>query len=228
MCGRVVQAMTWQEIVETLQYPPSQPQLDLGPVELWPRYNVYPHGSIAVLSSAGDTLVAGTAPWGWRPHWATDGRLPSNARSEKVAHSNYWRAIWPHRRLIPINGWFEWTPSGKERLPWYIRRRDGRPTLCAAVGQIHQPELQKGDGVVFITADSLGGMVDVHDRRPIALTPERAREWLDPATPKERAEQMLLEGEPPEVFEWFRVSQEVNKPANEGAQLLEPLQEDLL
>lgn len=221
MCGRVVQAMTWQEIFETLQYPPSQPQLDLGPVELWPRYNVYPHGSIAVLSSAGDTLVAGTAPWGWRPHWATDGRLPSNARSEKVARSNYWRAIWPHRRLIPINGWFEWTKSGKERLPWYIRRRDGRPTLCAAVGQIHQPELQKGDGVVLITADSLGGMVDVHDRRPIALTPERAREWLDPATPKERAEQMLLEGEPPEAFEWFRVSQEVNKPANEGEHLLE-------
>jgi putative SOS response-associated peptidase YedK len=43
-------------------------------------------------------------------------------------------------------------------------------------------------------------MVDIHDRRPVALSPEFAREWLDPATPKERAEQMVLnQGEPTDV-----------------------------
>jgi putative SOS response-associated peptidase YedK len=45
---------------------------------------------------------------------------------------------------------------------------------------------------VIITADSAGGMVDIHDRRPVTLSPELAREWLDPATPKERSEQMAL------------------------------------
>ena len=34
--------------------------------------------------------------------------------------------------------------------------------------------------------------MDIHDRRPVALSPELAREWLDPATQKERAEQMVL------------------------------------
>jgi putative SOS response-associated peptidase YedK len=59
---------------------------------------------------------------------------------------------------------------------------------------------------VIITADSAGGMVDIHDRRPVALSPELAREWLDPATPKERAEELVLnEGEPTDVFEWFKV-----------------------
>jgi putative SOS response-associated peptidase YedK len=48
-------------------------------------------------------------------------------------------------------------------------------------------------------------MVDIHDRRPVTLSPDLAREWLDPATPKERAEQMaLLQGEPTEAFEWSR------------------------
>ena len=44
--------------------------------------------------------------------------------------------------------------------------------------------------------------MDIHDRRPVALPPELAREWLDPATPKGRAEEMVLhQGEPTEVFE---------------------------
>lgn len=84
--------------------------------------------------------------------------------------------------------------------------------LCAAIGQL--PDADEGpgehDGFVIITADSAdsaGGMVDIHDRRPVVLTPELAREWLDPATPKERAEQMVLhQSEPAEAFEWFKVA----------------------
>ena len=34
-------------------------------------------------------------------------------------------------------------------------------------------------------------MVDIHDRRPVVLSPDLAREWLDPATPPERAEQIV-------------------------------------
>ncbi len=47
-----------------------------------------------------------------------------------------------------------------------------------------------------------GGMVDIHDRRPVVLSSEQAQEWMDPATPKERAEEMVLHlGEPTDVFE---------------------------
>lgn len=44
--------------------------------------------------------------------------------------------------------------------------------------------------------------MDIHDRRPVTLSPELAREWLDPATSKKRAEQMaLLQGEQTEAFD---------------------------
>ncbi|WP_438268983.1 SOS response-associated peptidase family protein [Pseudomonas piscis] len=50
-------------------------------------------------------------------------------------------------------------------------------------------------------------MVDIHDRRPMVLAPDLAREWLDPAIPKERAEQTVPhQGEPADAFEWFRVN----------------------
>jgi putative SOS response-associated peptidase YedK len=67
-------------------------------------------------------------------------------------------------------------------------------------------------------------MVDVHDRQPVTLNAELAREWLDPATPKERAEQIVLsQGEPAETFEWFKVDQAVGNVHNDGPGLIEPI-----
>ncbi|MNJ33690.1 putative SOS response-associated peptidase YedK [compost metagenome] len=110
-----------------------------------------------------------------------------------------------------------------------IRRRDGRPSLCAGIGQFSAHTGQPGeepnehDGFVIITADSAGGMVDVHDRRPVVLAPDLAREWLDPAMPKEQAEQIVLNlSEPSEVFEWYRVSTAVGNVRNQGPELIRP------
>lgn len=50
--------------------------------------------------------------------------------------------------------------------------------LRAAIGQL--PDNDEGpsehDGFVIIASDSAGGMVDMHDRRPVVLMPDLARE----------------------------------------------------
>jgi len=75
---------------------------------------------------------------------------------------------------------------------------------------------------VIITADSAGGLLDIHDRRPVVLSPALGHEWLDPATPRERAEQMLLmQGETSEVFEWYKVDRAVGNVRNQGAELID-------
>ena len=40
---------------------------------------------------------------------------------------------------------------------------------------------------MLVTADSLGGMVDIHDRRPVAVSLEDAHRWLAPALSPEAA-----------------------------------------
>ena len=115
--------------------------------------------------------------------------------------------------------------GGPKKQPYLIRRRDGAPALCAAIGQLPDDDEGPGehDGFVIITADSAGGMVDIHDRRPVVLTPELAREWLDPATTKERAEQMVLhQGESTEAFEWYKVDAAVGNVRSEWPELIEP------
>lgn len=84
-------------------------------------------------------------------------------------------------------------------------------------------KIRAENDLVHSTADSAGGMVDIHDRRPVVLTPELTREWLDPATPKERAEQMVLHrGEPAEAFEWFKVDMAVGNVRSKGPELIQP------
>lgn len=98
--------------------------------------------------------------------------------------------------------------------------------MCASIGQFPDSDEGPGehDGFVIITADSAGGMVDIHDRRPVVLAPELAREWLDLSTPKERAEQMVLhQGESADVFGRFRVNQAVGNVRNQGEEFIQPL-----
>jgi hypothetical protein len=85
-------------------------------------------------------------------------------------------------------------------------------------------QFPKHNGFVIITADSVGGMLDIHNRQPVTLSPELACGWRDPATPQERAEQMvLLQGEPAEAFEWFKVDRAVGNASNRQSDMIEPI-----
>ena len=61
----------------------------------------------------------------------------------------------------------------------------------------------------------------------MAITPSAspstslAREWLDPTTSLEHAEQIVLhQCEPSEAFEWFKVDKTVGNSRNQGAYLI--------
>lgn len=217
MCGRLSQYTGLHEFVDAL----SMPNVLVNLVGEQPqRYNVAPSTAVTTLRLEGDALVAQPIRWGWRPFWARDRAPPINARVEKVAHGRFFSAAWRHRALCPVSGWFEWVAEGGPRKqPFHIQHRDGSPILCAAIGQFPGLDDEPGEqhGFVIITADSAGGMVDIHDRRPVVL----AREWLDPATPAERAEQIvLLQGEPSEEFTWYAVDPAVGNVRNQGPHLV--------
>ncbi|AXS88705.1 DUF159 family protein [Pseudomonas aeruginosa] len=221
MCGRLSQYTGLHEFVDALSMPNVLVNL-VG--EQSERYSVAPSTAVTTLRLEGHALVAQPIRWGWRPFWARDRAAPINARVEKVAHGRFFSAAWRHRALCPVSGWFEWVAEGGLRKqPFHIQHRDGSPILCAAIGQFPGLDDEPGEqhGFVIITADSAGGMVDIHDRRPVVLSPELAREWLDPATPAERAEQIvLLPGEPSEEFTWYAVDPAVGNVRNQGPHLV--------
>lgn len=67
------------------------------------------------------------------------------------------------------------------------------------------------------------GMVDIHDRNPLVLLPEHAREWIDPDTSSERAQEIAQHRcRPTEDFCWYKIGKDVGNVRNQGSQLIDP------
>lgn len=223
MCGRMTQIRDEEKYIAWLAKKASGLIGD-KPID---RYNVAPSTTVQVLVPDEEAARFLPLRWGYMPHWAK-GQRSINARREKVSSSPYWRAVWPHRCITPADGWFEWVKDEndpKRKQPYYIHAANGNPLLLASIGSWPDPgeEPRDHDGFAIITADSEGGMVDIHDRRPVVLTPEIAREWIDPATPKERAEEIVRShGAPAEAFTWYPVSKAVGNVRNQRRELIDP------
>lgn len=60
----------------------------------------------------------------------------------------------------------------------------------------------------------------------MVLSPEHAREWVDPETTPERATEIVKDCcRPTEQFTWFEVSKDVGNVRNQGPRLIEPVKE---
>ncbi len=75
-----------------------------------------------------------------------------------------------------------------------------------------------------MTAAADRGLVDIHDRRPLVLTPEAAREWMrQDLTGAETAEIAGSEASPPTISR-HAVSRAVGNVNNQGPALIEPVE----
>ncbi|QKL01610.1 hypothetical protein GEV39_09440 [Pseudomonas sp. NY5710] len=227
MCGRY-------SIYESMDHYLRQLALDLVVINGYDpepinRYNVAPSTRVELVRQRGDGLYVDRVKWGWSPAWAKGKRPdPINARAETVVSGKFFKALWPNgRALAPANGWFEWLADPadpKRKQPCYITSADGGPLFFAALADVHHGVApDERDGFVIITAAADQGLIDIHDRKPLVLTPQRAREWLDPATSAERAATIIEKGcRPAQDFRWFPVGKAVGNVRNEGAELIEP------
>lgn len=194
--------------------------------ERGPDWNVPPGSRPWVMHRIGDDRPhIEPVKWGYRPRWAADKGLPLsiNARIEKAASGPYFRALFKSGRAIaPADGWYEWTGAAGKKQPWYIRQKTDKPMFMAALTDL-RPEREAAEepGFVIVTAAADGGMVDVHDRRPLVFGAADAALWMDNGLPPEQAEQlarsMCL---PADAFEWYPVSRDVNRVGTNDAHLI--------
>lgn len=204
MCGRIRQAGDDEQYMETLRWNPRT-ILD-GPTRL--RYNVPPGTRPLVLHRLGDGAEQADALfWGYKPAWYKRGPA-SNARLDTVLKgSPFWKPLLTKRVIVPVDGWYEWTGGKGDKQTWYINPKDGQPILMAGI-TAWQPdkEVLAETGFAIITDDAAGGMVDIHDRRPICLSIDDALSWLDPELPVGDALDLLSTPRPESAFQWWQVT----------------------
>lgn len=231
MCGRFTQyraqvryldRLIWQA---PLAFEPSDEPID--------RYNIAPTTLVQLLYLDENGLRMSAVPWGYAPHWARGkGKRPPaiNARLETAVTSKYWSAAWKNGRcLVPADGWYEWIkdPEGsKRKQPFYIKLKSDEPMFYAAIGQFPRDpegESAESDGFAIVTSASDQGMVDIHDRMPVVLPPDIAREWLEAGLAPQRAEDLARHhAELVQSFEWYEVGKEVGNVKNKGSALIKP------
>lgn len=242
MCNRISQHREPLRYAEHLGL--ANPFMLFDAADRRPGFNLAP-GMHPLAIYPDDTLRA--ILWGFRPAWAVEENLPQtiNARAETAATARYFRTLWRTGRvLVPADGWFEWRvepavaeetagPPGRnsgeavaERQPYYVRLKRDEPMYLAALSSVREPGRQaEGMGLVIVTATADAGLIDVHDRRPLAFAPDAARRWLDPALPLKEVEHLARHAcEPAGRFIWYRVSTDVNRALNDEPRLIEALQ----
>jgi putative SOS response-associated peptidase YedK len=225
MCGRLdmndvsrlLQDFSWIDEVLNRSQAPS-------------RYNAPPGTVRPILRMVDDRLTLDDAFWSYQAAWAV-GKVPvcSNTRLDKITN-RYWGPLLKRgRAIVPANGWYEWTGEKPNTQPYHIHRKDRELLYIAALGNFAEakPEESKAaTGFTLVTADAVGGMVDVHDRRPVVFSAADAALWMDPATPAEMAEQLARTSSlGPEWFNWFKVNKAVGPSSNEGQELAQPIAE---
>lgn len=220
MCGRIVQKSGPLDYVERIFS--NQSLIFAYPAV--PQFNISPGTRPLTMHRLAEGTERMTRlPWGYT--CPNSKHFMITAKQETILKNGWpWRfLIGSGRILVPADGWYEWTKlDDGTKQPYYIH---GDGPLYFAALSAWQPgaELDAAHGFAIVTNDSKGGMVDVHDRRPVALPPDLAQRWVDPATATADARTLLSEGLPESAFTWHPVRQEVGNSKYQMPDSIDPI-----
>jgi len=222
VCGRFALTSTPEELAQRFE-------LEEVP-ELKPRYNVAPGQEVTVVRPAeAGRRQARPMRWGLVPAWC-DGpgderaRNLINARAESAAAKPAFRTAFRQRRcLVPANGFYEWTPRGDFRQPYWISPPGGGLVAFAGLWESWQGDDVALESCAVLTCEAVGAIRELHPRMPVLLEPEAWREWLAPGLEPEAAEGLLRPRDPGLVHHPVGIA--VNAVSVDDPSCLEPVPE---
>ncbi|KAI1485641.1 DUF159-domain-containing protein [Biscogniauxia mediterranea] len=177
--------------------------------------------------------------WGLVPFWTKRNSdyasimKTINCRDDSLAHghSGMWSTMKARKRCIVVaQGFYEWLkkgPGGREKIPHFVKRKDGRLMCFAGLWDVvqYENEEQKHYTYTIITTNSNKQLSFLHDRMPVILDngSESLYTWLDPGRHEWSDElQSLLKPFDGEL-DVYPVSQEVGKVGNDSPSFIIPI-----
>ena len=230
MCGRFSLTAAPEEVQELL---------DLVEIEAFPpRYNIAPTQPILMIIAdppheEGSNLPGRRAllvRWGLIPSWVKDPKdfpLLINARSETAATKSSFRAAMRHRRaLVPASGFYEWKRDANQKAqPYWIRPMGGGLVVFAALMETwHSPDGSEIDTGAILTTASNETIGNIHHRMPVVIGRQDFAAWLNCRDVEPKNIAGLLKSAEPDLFEAIPVSTAVNKVANTGPEIQQPVE----
>ncbi|MEW4220984.1 SOS response-associated peptidase [Rossellomorea marisflavi] len=219
MCGRF-------SLIESVHELQQQFEFELS-ADLQPRFNIAPSQEVFSIISDGKKRRGGTLRWGLVPHWAKEAKIGYkmiNARAEGIDEKPSFREPFRKKRcLIIADGFYEWKKVDDRKQPYRFIMKDRKPFAFAGLWETWK----KGDAPLhtctIITTTPNAVTEDIHDRMPVILKREDYDRWLDPSNQAVDKLKSLLVPYSAEEMELYPVSELVNSPKNDVADVLSPL-----
>lgn len=220
MCGRYL-ILSSPEAFRRLFGYPHQPAFP-------PRYNVAPTQPVPIVRTVEDNREFALVRWGLIPPWVKDPRnfsLLVNARAESVHDKPGFRNAMRRRRcLFPADGFYEWKDDGRGKRPFCIRPRDREPIAFAGLWETWMgPNGEEMETAAIITTGANHNLAQLHSRMPVVIPAQAFDLWLDCTHTNEMIAGELLRPAPEGELEAYEISCAINRAANEGPALIEPL-----
>ncbi len=196
-----------------------------------PRYNIAPTQPIPVIRQHPKQPVRqiSTMRWGLVPSWAKDASGAAsmiNARSETAATKPAFRDPLKLRRcLIPADGFYEWSRTGKAKQPYCFEVNDGKLFAFAGIwDRWNDPSGGWIKTCSILTTTPNAVTSAVHDRMPVILDPDSYDLWLDPGMINVQVISELLKPYDARLMRCYPVSTRINHVANDDEECSRPVE----
>ena len=218
----------------------TDPRRDVDWAALMPRFNVAPTDQVPVIFQKNGERLLEPMRWGLMPFRTASMRgrtalddqgksifTPINARAETVhSHGSFKRSFEKRRCVIPAGGFYEWKKAGAAKVPHWIYLKDGSWMGFAGIYTWWKsPEGRWVPSCTIITTSPNSFMERIHDRMPVILTDGAYDIWLDPQNEDLSDLKEVLLPYPAGQMEAHTVAPLVNKVANDGPELIQPMAE---
>ena len=229
MCGRFTTTTPADDVARYFEV--DEVVVDPQP----PRWNVAPTDPVLGIAQVGDVRRLGTFRWGLVPHWAEGPQVGArmiNARAETLLDKPaFRRPLARSRCIVPADGFYEWEARpGRSKQVWHLRRRDGGLLAFAGLWATWRGGEDPADRLVscsIITTSANEVLAPIHDRMPVVLPSDAWGEWLDPANDDVDDLVSLLVPAAADVLERIPVGPAVGNVANDGPELIEPVEPEV-
>lgn len=192
------------------------------------EYNITPGSRIPVVYHEDGERKIYSFTWGM---------IPPEASEEKKGEENYEVALegiedneWltecmeQRRCLIPANGFYKWKFTEKKSTPFYIRLLSNQLTALAGIYSVWKSSSGRDVySCAMLTTEANALVQPVDDRMPILLRPEHYEVWLSEEPLGETTLEQLLNSYSMTEMAVNRVSEDVNDPENNSAELIQPI-----
>ena len=218
MCGRFTLVSPFVAVTERFHA--------AAPQDFRPRYNIAPGQDVLCVIRDGENRIEHLR-WGLIPFWAKDpaiGNRLINVRAETVAEKPSFRSAFAKRRcLVVADGFYEWRPEGKRKVPVYVFLKSKKPFGFAGLYENWKdPGGREIRTCTIITTEANDLVRPIHDRMPVILPEGVEDRWLDPSEGSRERLQAILTPYPAGEMAAFDVTSIVNSAAHDAPDCITP------